>query len=71
MQTLLKGFPVDIRSKVTPTELGFQITTGPERLRVKVAAGSAMGWEHGSPCWVTRRDEWVEVRAGEAVRCDD
>jgi len=68
MGQLLNGFPVTISSRVTTTENGFQVITGSEKLRVKVTAGTAIGWEHGSPMWATKRDEWMEAVQA-APRC--
>jgi len=64
----LNNFPVDIKSRVTSTESGFQILSGNERLRVKVLAGNAIGWEHGSPLWFAKRDEWIKAVQA-APRC--
>ncbi len=61
MDTLLKGFPLDEKSRVAASESGFMVTSGKERLRAKVLAGSAIGWESGSPLWVAKRDEWMEA----------
>lgn len=66
--THLGDFPVDINSRVTATEFGFQIITGSQRLRARVAAGTAIGWEHGSTCWVAKRDEWMAAVQA-APRC--
>ena len=68
MASMLDDFPVDINSRVTTTENGFQVITGVQKLRVKVAAGTAIGWEFGSPCWVAKRDEWIEAVQA-APRC--
>ena len=68
MSTLLDGFPVTVNSRVTPTEQGFQVVTGVDRLRAKVAAGTAIGWELGAPMWTAKRDEWMEAVQA-APRC--
>ena len=47
----LHSYDCSINSRVTTKEDGFQVTTGSEKLRVKVAAGTAIGWEAGSPMW--------------------
>lgn len=67
MCTLLQGFPITVHSRVSTTETGFQVITGSEKLRAKVAAGEA-GSECGSIEWVARRDEWIEaVRTAPSV----
>ena len=68
MATLLNDFPVDMKSRVTPTESGFQILSGSQRLRFKVLPGNAIGWEHGSACWLGKRDEWIKAVQA-APRC--
>ena len=70
MDELLQGFPVDIRSRVTSTENGFQVLSGNHRLRVKVLAGNAIGWEHGSSQWLAKRDEWIAAVQA-APRCKE
>ena len=63
-----QGFPITISSRVTTTEVGFQVLSGKERLRVKVLPGTAIGWEHGSEMWNAKRDEWIEA-VHAAPRC--
>jgi len=68
MSKLLGGFPLAINSRVTTKEDGFQVITGSEKLRVIVSAGTAIGWEVGSPMWIAKRDEWIEA-VHAAPRC--
>ena len=70
MDELLQGFPVDIKSRVKTTEYGFEILSGAQKLKVRVLAGTAIGWEHGSTQWLAKRDEWIQAVQA-APRCEE
>lgn len=61
MGDLLSGFPIDSTTDVKTTESGFQLLTGSNKAKVKVLAGTAIGWEQGGVGWIKGRQAWMDA----------
>ena len=64
MEKHLQGFALSAKPDVKPVENGFTVLCGNQRLRARVAAGTAFGWQVGEKGWLEGRENWMAaVRA--------
>mmetsp|Transcript_22763 Transcript_22763/g.37699 ORF Transcript_22763/g.37699 Transcript_22763/m.37699 type:complete len:993 (-) Transcript_22763:437-3415(-) len=61
MSEHLQGFQTTLNSEIKATEHGFQVTDGNNRVRARVAFGTAIGWEQGGAGWEEQRNCWLSA----------